>query len=72
MAFRAVVLRIPCWLYRHSMFMCSHLVIYEYSIVIFSIDIGAIAAAAGVLAPIGGALLGLIPASETCLRELGV
>ncbi|ADQ66989.1 hypothetical protein C499_04496 [Halogeometricum borinquense DSM 11551] len=35
--------------------------IYEYSIVIFSIDIGAIAAAAGVLAPIGGALLGLIP-----------
>ncbi len=35
--------------------------IYEYSIVIFNIEIAAIAAAVGVLAPIGGALLGLIP-----------
>jgi len=35
--------------------------VYEYGIVIFSVDIGAIAAAAGVLAPIGGALLGLVP-----------
>jgi hypothetical protein len=35
--------------------------IYEYSIVIFDIRIAALAAAVGVLAPIGGALLGLIP-----------
>jgi hypothetical protein len=35
--------------------------IYEYSVVIFAIDIGAAAAAAGVAAPVGGALLGLIP-----------
>jgi hypothetical protein len=35
--------------------------VYEYSVVIFSVDIGGLAAAAGVLAPIGGALLGLIP-----------
>jgi hypothetical protein len=35
--------------------------IYEYGIVILSLDIGALAMAAGVLAPIGGALLGLIP-----------
>nr|WP_264475150.1 putative manganese transporter [Salinirubrum litoreum] len=35
--------------------------VYEYSIVVFALDIGALTAAAGVLAPIGGALLGLIP-----------
>jgi uncharacterized membrane protein (GlpM family) len=35
--------------------------VYEYSVVLFAIDIGAMTAAAGVLAPIGGALLGLIP-----------
>jgi hypothetical protein len=35
--------------------------IYEYSVVIFALDIGALAAAAGILAPIAGALLGLIP-----------
>jgi len=35
--------------------------LYEYGVVVFTIDIGALAAAAGVLAPIGGALLGLIP-----------
>jgi len=35
--------------------------LYEYGVVVFAIDIGALAAAAGVLAPIGGALLGLIP-----------
>jgi len=34
---------------------------YEYGIVIFDIEIAAVAAAAGVLAPVGGALLGLIP-----------
>ena len=35
--------------------------IYEYGVVIFAVDIGALTASAGVLAPIGGALLGLIP-----------
>ncbi|GGL64986.1 putative manganese transporter [Halocalculus aciditolerans] len=35
--------------------------VYEYSVVLFGIDIAALAAAAGVLAPVGGALLGLIP-----------
>ena len=35
--------------------------IYEYSLVVFALDIGAIAAAAGVLAPIAGAALGLVP-----------
>ena len=35
--------------------------LYEYSIVVFTIDIGVLAASAGILAPIGGALLGLIP-----------
>ena len=35
--------------------------IYEYSVVIFVLDIGALAAAAGILAPIAGALLGLVP-----------
>ncbi|QLG49640.1 putative manganese transporter [Natrinema halophilum] len=35
--------------------------IYEYGIVIFNVEIAAVAAAAGVLAPFGGALLGLIP-----------
>jgi hypothetical protein len=35
--------------------------IYEYGVVLFNIEIAAIAAAAGILAPIGGALLGLIP-----------
>lgn len=34
---------------------------YEYSVVLFSLDIAAIAAAAGLLAPIAGAVLGLIP-----------
>jgi len=34
---------------------------YEYSIAIFALDIGALTAAAGVLAPIAGALLGLVP-----------
>lgn len=35
--------------------------IYEYSVVIFSLDIGALARAAGVFAPIAGAMLGLVP-----------
>ncbi len=35
--------------------------VYEYGIVVFSLDIGALAAAAGILAPIAGAALGLIP-----------
>lgn len=35
--------------------------IYEYSIVLFSLDIGALAAAAGVFAPVAGAMLGLVP-----------
>ncbi|MDZ7745524.1 MAG: putative manganese transporter [Halobacteriales archaeon] len=35
--------------------------LYEYSIVIFSVDIGVLAQGAGVLVPVGGALLGLIP-----------
>jgi hypothetical protein len=34
---------------------------YEYGVVIFSLDIGALAAAAGVLAPVAGAALGLVP-----------
>jgi hypothetical protein len=35
--------------------------LYEYPVFLFNLDIAAIAAAAGILAPIGGALLGLIP-----------
>ncbi|QDX39503.1 hypothetical protein FQU85_00435 (plasmid) [Salarchaeum sp. JOR-1] len=35
--------------------------LYEYAIVISGVEIAALAAAAGVLAPIGGALLGLVP-----------
>jgi hypothetical protein len=35
--------------------------IYEYSIVIFSLDIGALAAAVGIWAPIAGAALGIVP-----------
>ncbi|MWG34623.1 putative manganese transporter [Halomarina oriensis] len=35
--------------------------VYEYGVVVFALDIGALTAAAGVLAPIAGALLGLIP-----------
>ncbi|MFD1641881.1 putative manganese transporter [Halohasta litorea] len=35
--------------------------LYEYPVALFSLDIAAVAAAAGVLAPIGGALLGVIP-----------
>jgi hypothetical protein len=35
--------------------------LYEYPVALFNLDIGATAAAAGILAPIGGALLGLIP-----------
>jgi hypothetical protein len=35
--------------------------IYEYGIVVFSLDIGALAATAGILAPIAGAMLGLVP-----------
>ncbi|WP_049902329.1 putative manganese transporter [Halococcus agarilyticus] len=35
--------------------------VYEYGIVLLSVDIGALTAAAGVLAPIAGAALGLIP-----------
>jgi len=46
--------------------------IYEYSIVLFSLDIGALAAAAGVLAPIGGALLGLIPGCAPQIVFAGV
>ena len=34
---------------------------YEYSVAILSLDIGALAAASGVLAPIAGAALGLVP-----------
>ena len=34
---------------------------YEYPVALFEIDIAAVAAAAGVLAPVGGAILGLIP-----------
>jgi len=35
--------------------------LYEYSVAIFALDIGALAAAVGLLAPIAGAALGLIP-----------
>lgn len=35
--------------------------LYEYPVALFDLDIAALAAAAGVLAPIAGALLGLIP-----------
>ncbi|MFC5973337.1 putative manganese transporter [Halomarina salina] len=35
--------------------------LYEYPVALFSIDIAAIAAAAGILAPIAGAVVGLIP-----------
>jgi hypothetical protein len=35
--------------------------VYEYPVAIFNLDIGAIAASAGVLAPIAGAAIGLIP-----------
>jgi len=35
--------------------------LYEYPVALFSLDIAAVAAAAGVLAPVGGALLGVIP-----------
>ena len=35
--------------------------LYEYPVALFSLDIAAVAAAAGVFAPIGGALLGVIP-----------
>ncbi|WP_459192133.1 putative manganese transporter [Halosimplex sp. J119] len=35
--------------------------VYEYAVVLFDIRIAAIAAAVGVLAPVGGAVLGLIP-----------
>ncbi|ATW87264.1 putative 10TM heavy-metal exporter [Halohasta litchfieldiae] len=35
--------------------------LYEYPVFLFNLDIAAIAAAAGIFAPIGGALLGLIP-----------
>lgn len=35
--------------------------LYEYPVALFSLDIAAVAAAAGLLAPIGGALLGVIP-----------
>lgn len=35
--------------------------LYEYPVALFEIDIAAVAAAAGVFAPVGGALLGLIP-----------
>ncbi|RJX42770.1 hypothetical protein DM826_08740 [Halonotius aquaticus] len=35
--------------------------LYEYPVAFFEIDIAAVAAAAGVFAPVGGALLGLIP-----------
>jgi len=35
--------------------------LYEYPVALFSFDIAAVAAAAGLLAPIGGALLGVIP-----------
>ena len=35
--------------------------LYEYPVALFSVDIAAVAAAAGVLAPIAGALVGLIP-----------
>jgi len=35
--------------------------IYEYSIVIFSLEIGALAAAVGIWAPVAGAALGIVP-----------
>ena len=35
--------------------------VYEYAVVLLSLDIGALAAAAGVLAPLAGAALGLVP-----------
>ncbi|USZ69947.1 putative manganese transporter (plasmid) [Halorussus salilacus] len=35
--------------------------VYEYTMAIFALDIGALAAAAGILAPLAGAALGLIP-----------
>ncbi|WP_458205282.1 putative manganese transporter [Haladaptatus sp. NG-SE-30] len=35
--------------------------LYEYTVLLFGIDIGAVAAAAGMLAPVAGAIVGLIP-----------
>ena len=35
--------------------------LYEYTVVFFALDIGALAAAAGILAPIAGAVLGVVP-----------
>jgi hypothetical protein len=35
--------------------------LYEYPVALFDLDVAATAAAAGVLAPVGGALLGLVP-----------
>ena len=35
--------------------------LYEYPVALFSVDIAAVAAAAGLLAPVAGALVGLIP-----------
>ena len=46
--------------------------LYEYGVVIFALDIGALAAAAGVLAPIGGALLGLVPGCAPQIVFAGV
>ncbi|MFT4904976.1 MAG: hypothetical protein ACI8UR_001542 [Natronomonas sp.] len=46
--------------------------LYEYGVVIFAVDIGALAAAAGILAPIGGALLGLIPGCAPQIVFAGV
>jgi hypothetical protein len=35
--------------------------LYEYGVVLTGIDVAAVAAAAGILAPVGGAIIGLIP-----------
>lgn len=46
--------------------------VYEYAIAIFAIDIGALAAAAGVLAPLAGAALGLVPGCAPQIVFAGV
>ena len=46
--------------------------VYEYAIAIFAIDIGALAAAAGILAPLAGAALGLVPGCAPQIVFAGV
>ena len=46
--------------------------VYEYAVALFAIDVGALAAAAGVLAPLAGAALGLVPGCAPQIVFAGV